>query len=82
MGKPGKREKYISKGIVGSPAKTPLKGREKIMARLNRWYAEKPTKIKVPSEDNPSIMIKVEAKSIWGSPKTKHKVEVTQEEEI
>lgn len=80
MGKPRKREKYISKGIVGNPAKTPLKGSEKIMNLMRRWYAEKPTKIKVPDETNPNILVKVDARSVWGAPRPKYKAEVVQED--
>lgn len=79
MGKPKKRDKYVSKGIVGQPAKTGRTKQEKIMDAVNRWYAEKPVKIKVPSETNKHIMEKVWATDAWGHPRPKYKVAVEDE---
>lgn len=80
MAKQKKRDGYVSKGIVGNPSKTGSTKNEKIMHQLNRWYKEKPTKVRVPSIDNPHIMVKVDAIEAWGYPRPKYKV--TAQEEI
>lgn len=72
--KPKKREKYTSKGIVGTAMKTPAKGSEKFMNKLRAWKAGKPVKLSVPREyDDKGRMIgpgkpKERAIDRWGPP--------------
>lgn len=76
------RNQYVSKGIVGRPMRTPIKGKEKILNRVNAWKAGKPVKISIPREYDEktgkmkgSGEPKVWAHEEWGSPFRKPKRE-------
>lgn len=60
------REKYVSKGSVGHPRRTPARGTEKILNKIRAWKAGKPVKLFVNNEW-------VDAVSIWGDPNRKLK---------
>lgn len=78
----GSKKSYVSKGIVGRPMRTPAKGREKIINRLNAWKAGKQVKISIPREyDEKTRKMKGSgepkrwAHEEWGSPFRKAKRE-------